>query len=87
MAQVAFLQQNVDDQGKTVGNYKAGNVEMIRQMLREQQRSMGALHQNALCELLAGIIFCFTYKCSSRCHNSDCFILHLLQFANSVART
>ncbi len=47
-AGVAFLQSDVDEAHKPVGAYKPGNTDVIRQMLREQQRSMGALHANAL---------------------------------------
>eukprot|EP00198_Chlamydomonas_reinhardtii_P010505 XP_001699842.1 predicted protein [Chlamydomonas reinhardtii] len=45
---VQFLQSSVEDQPKTLGAYKAGNTEMIRKMLRDQQRETQALHGNPL---------------------------------------
>mmetsp|Transcript_14541 Transcript_14541/g.31649 ORF Transcript_14541/g.31649 Transcript_14541/m.31649 type:complete len:677 (+) Transcript_14541:102-2132(+) len=46
---VVFLQSNVDESaGKNVGNYKPGNTDVIRTMLREQQKECTQLHANAL---------------------------------------
>ncbi|KAG2431637.1 hypothetical protein HYH02_013214 [Chlamydomonas schloesseri] len=45
---VQFLQSSVEDQPKALGAYKAGNTEMIRKMLRDQQRETQALHGNPL---------------------------------------
>ncbi|GFR52887.1 hypothetical protein Agub_g15520 [Astrephomene gubernaculifera] len=45
---VQFLQSNVEDGPKALGAYKAQNTELIRKMLREQQRECQALHANPL---------------------------------------
>jgi hypothetical protein len=47
-AKLTFLQGSVDDTPKTSNAGSGRNTDHIRQMLREQQRSMGALHANAL---------------------------------------
>ena len=45
---VNFLQSNLEDGPKALGAYKAGNTDLIRKMLREQQRECQALHANPL---------------------------------------
>lgn len=45
---VTFLQANVEDGPKALGSYRPGNTDMIRKMLREQQRECQALHANPL---------------------------------------
>lgn len=45
---IQFLQSNVEDGPKALGTYKAGNTEVIRKMLREQQRECQQLHANPL---------------------------------------
>lgn len=45
---VVFLQSDVDDAQKALGTYKPGNTDLIRQMLREQQKECQALHANGL---------------------------------------
>lgn len=59
MAGVAFLQSNVDDAPKGVGGFKAGNTDVIRLMLREQQKECQALHQNVLVSRPGGLcLYC-----------------------------
>ncbi|GIL53847.1 hypothetical protein Vafri_9480 [Volvox africanus] len=45
---VQFLQSNVEDGAKGMAAYKPQNTEVIRKMLREQQRECQALHANPL---------------------------------------
>eukprot|EP00967_Tisochrysis_lutea_P030474 scaffold35788_cov17-Tisochrysis_lutea.AAC.1 len=45
---VSFLQTGFDDAPKNVGGYKAGNTDIIRQLLREQQKECQTLHANEL---------------------------------------
>ncbi|KAG2500507.1 hypothetical protein HYH03_001284 [Edaphochlamys debaryana] len=45
---VQFLQSNVEDGQKVLGGYKAQNTEVIRKMLRDQQREQRELHANPL---------------------------------------
>lgn len=45
---VQFLQANLEDAPKTLGGYKPGNTDLIRTMLREQQKDCRALHGNPL---------------------------------------
>lgn len=43
-----FLQSNVEDGPKGMATFKPQNTEVIRKMLREQQRECQALHANPL---------------------------------------
>ena len=49
MAGVSFIQRDFDDSNtKSVGSYKPGNTDVIRTMLREQQKECQTLHANSL---------------------------------------
>ncbi len=49
MASIVFLQSSLDENAAAVSSgYKPGNTDLIRLMLREQQKQSKTLHSNAL---------------------------------------
>lgn len=78
---VSFLQSDYDEaKQQNPAGYKQGNTDLIRQMLREQQKSQRALHSNALFREVKYLfleLLCNNCKASS---SGRCVRLHPLAF-------